>query len=226
MVWISCDVFIRLSFWRHPFTAEPWLSVFISIIKTHLDYVLTLSKSRWFQKKCNNDFIPNIQVENNSFSEKPVFEFFFNVSPLEAVWVGFYNWTSVEGAFRQYSELHDERQVNRCYRFHNLTNWNLTDYNFTPLYSSDVCTDVQCDKLNIYSKGVSLFANAVCRQCYSCCLLQASDADRGLTDYSLHMWTLITSCVRCSCGSVVEHCVSSAKGCGFNSQGTHTDNNV
>ncbi len=25
----------------------------------------------------------------------------------------------------------------------------------------------------------------------------------------------------CSCGSVVEHCVSSAKGCGFNSQGTH-----
>ncbi len=27
--------------------------------------------------------------------------------------------------------------------------------------------------------------------------------------------------MRCSCGSVVEHCVSSAKGCGFNSQGTH-----
>ncbi len=25
----------------------------------------------------------------------------------------------------------------------------------------------------------------------------------------------------CSCGSVVEHCVSSAKGCGFNSLGTH-----
>ncbi len=25
----------------------------------------------------------------------------------------------------------------------------------------------------------------------------------------------------CSCGSVVEHCVSSTKGCGFNSQGTH-----
>ncbi len=25
----------------------------------------------------------------------------------------------------------------------------------------------------------------------------------------------------CSCGSVVEHCVSNAKGCGFNSQGTH-----
>ncbi len=23
------------------------------------------------------------------------------------------------------------------------------------------------------------------------------------------------------CGSVVEHCISSAKGCGFNSQGTH-----
>ncbi len=27
--------------------------------------------------------------------------------------------------------------------------------------------------------------------------------------------------VMCSCGSVVEHCVSSAKGCGFNSQRTH-----
>ncbi len=25
----------------------------------------------------------------------------------------------------------------------------------------------------------------------------------------------------CSCGSVVEHCVSNAKGCGFNSHGTH-----
>ncbi len=28
------------------------------------------------------------------------------------------------------------------------------------------------------------------------------------------------ACV-CSCGSVVEHCISSAKGCGFDSQGTH-----
>ncbi len=27
--------------------------------------------------------------------------------------------------------------------------------------------------------------------------------------------------LKCTCGSVVEHCVSSAKGCGFNSQGTH-----
>ncbi len=27
----------------------------------------------------------------------------------------------------------------------------------------------------------------------------------------------------CSCGSVVEHCVSSIKGCGFNSKRTHTD---
>ncbi len=27
--------------------------------------------------------------------------------------------------------------------------------------------------------------------------------------------------IQCSCGSVVEHCVSNAKGCGFNSQGTH-----
>ncbi len=29
---------------------------------------------------------------------------------------------------------------------------------------------------------------------------------------------------KCSCGSVVEHCVSSAKGCRFNSQGTHIQN--
>ncbi len=29
-------------------------------------------------------------------------------------------------------------------------------------------------------------------------------------------------CLSCvPCGSVVEHCVSSAKGCGFDSQGTH-----
>ncbi len=27
--------------------------------------------------------------------------------------------------------------------------------------------------------------------------------------------------VFCSCGSVVDYCISSAKGCGFNSQGTH-----
>ncbi len=27
--------------------------------------------------------------------------------------------------------------------------------------------------------------------------------------------------ITCSCGSVVKHCISSAKGCGFNSQGTH-----
>ncbi len=27
--------------------------------------------------------------------------------------------------------------------------------------------------------------------------------------------------IKCSCGSVVKHCMSSAKGCGFNSQGTH-----
>ncbi len=31
-------------------------------------------------------------------------------------------------------------------------------------------------------------------------------------------YTLI---IMCSCDSVVEHCVSSAKGCGFDSQGTH-----
>ncbi len=32
---------------------------------------------------------------------------------------------------------------------------------------------------------------------------------------------LSVDCIECSCGSVVEHCVSSAKCCGFNSQGTH-----
>ncbi len=30
-------------------------------------------------------------------------------------------------------------------------------------------------------------------------------------------------CISCSCSSVVEHCVSSTKGCGVDSQGTHTD---
>ncbi len=34
---------------------------------------------------------------------------------------------------------------------------------------------------------------------------------------SLHWYNSLI----CSCDSVVEHCVSSAKGCGFNSQGTH-----
>ncbi len=29
------------------------------------------------------------------------------------------------------------------------------------------------------------------------------------------------SCAQCSCGSVVEHCVSSARGCGFSCQETH-----
>ncbi len=39
----------------------------------------------------------------------------------------------------------------------------------------------------------------------------------------LSFWQRIKDLVTslCSCGSVVEHCVSSAKGCGFNSQGTH-----
>ncbi len=37
-------------------------------------------------------------------------------------------------------------------------------------------------------------------------------------------WTIYLSilhCWECPCCSVVEHCVSSAKGCGFDSQGTH-----
>ncbi len=37
-----------------------------------------------------------------------------------------------------------------------------------------------------------------------------------LFDVSVHQ----TDVFQCSCGSVVEHCVSSAKGCGFDSQGT------
>ncbi len=44
--------------------------------------------------------------------------------------------------------------------------------------------------------------------------------------YSLYTHSCVsshssTSIIRCPCGSVVEHYVSSAKGCGFNSQGTH-----
>ncbi len=45
---------------------------------------------------------------------------------------------------------------------------------------------------------------------------------------NFHFWVnypfnALLKCVvnLCSCGSVVEHCVSSAKGCGFDSQGTH-----
>ncbi len=34
-------------------------------------------------------------------------------------------------------------------------------------------------------------------------------------------WKRTLNLKECSCGSVVEHCISSAKGCGFNSQGTH-----
>ncbi len=41
---------------------------------------------------------------------------------------------------------------------------------------------------------------------------------------SVMIWAAMSSAgvgPLCSCGSVVVHCVSSAKGCGFNSQGTH-----
>ncbi len=43
------------------------------------------------------------------------------------------------------------------------------------------------------------------------------------TDCKRHKFDMSTvgTSSSCSCGSVVEHCVSSAKGCGFNSQGTH-----
>ncbi len=37
----------------------------------------------------------------------------------------------------------------------------------------------------------------------------------------LGRWVVFQHDNLCSCGSVVEYCVSSAKGCGFNSQGTH-----
>ncbi len=38
----------------------------------------------------------------------------------------------------------------------------------------------------------------------------------------LHLWLSVCVLINQSfCGSVVEHCISSAKGCGFNSQGTH-----
>ncbi len=37
----------------------------------------------------------------------------------------------------------------------------------------------------------------------------------------IHIYISIYIFISYSCGSVVEHCVSSAKGHGFNSQGTH-----
>ncbi len=37
----------------------------------------------------------------------------------------------------------------------------------------------------------------------------------------IYIYIYICIYVIYSCGSVLEHCVSSAKGCGFNSQGTH-----
>ncbi len=43
----------------------------------------------------------------------------------------------------------------------------------------------------------------------------------SLVIQKLHFMTDGKRWKRCSCGSVVEHCVSSAKGCGFNSHGTH-----
>ncbi len=64
----------------------------------------------------------------------------------------------------------------------------------------------------------------LCKQSPGCYfpLLQSSHVGRTLVKLltvTSHC-DLITS-ILCSCGSVVEHCVSSAKGCGFDSQGTH-----
>ncbi len=39
--------------------------------------------------------------------------------------------------------------------------------------------------------------------------------------FNVSSWKMFLFRNPCSCGSVVEHCVSSAKGCGFNSQWTH-----
>ncbi len=39
--------------------------------------------------------------------------------------------------------------------------------------------------------------------------------------FSLGMNNVLVPLAHCSCDSVVAHCISSAKGCGFNSQGTH-----
>ncbi len=38
---------------------------------------------------------------------------------------------------------------------------------------------------------------------------------KGTMQCTMHL------CILCSCGSVVEHCVCSTKGCGFDSQETH-----
>ncbi len=43
----------------------------------------------------------------------------------------------------------------------------------------------------------------------------------AVPNFELYYWSFQLKALQCSCGSVVEHCVSSAKGCGFNSQGTH-----
>ncbi len=51
------------------------------------------------------------------------------------------------------------------------------------------------------------------------CILQLSYVQHIL----IYKTDVLIRKVKCSCGSVVEHCVSSAKGCGFNSQETHTD---
>ncbi len=50
------------------------------------------------------------------------------------------------------------------------------------------------------------------------------ESETGLEYYSPSPWLgclFLWICYLFLCGSVVEHCVSSAKGCGFDSQGTH-----
>ncbi len=52
-------------------------------------------------------------------------------------------------------------------------------------------------------------------------MVKASAVDEGSICILVYTIFIIFMSYVFLCGSVVEHCVSSAKGCGFDSQGTH-----
>ncbi len=56
---------------------------------------------------------------------------------------------------------------------------------------------------------------------YQCSLREKDFMIKIITNSLIYYLCYHIQCYSCSCGSVVEHCVSSAKGCGFDSQGTH-----
>ncbi len=63
----------------------------------------------------------------------------------------------------------------------------------------------------LISSFLCLSMSSLCPLTFSCCLYK----DKVIFFLSFHIVS------QCSCGSVVDYCVSSAKGCGFDSQGTH-----